>query len=93
MKKYSLAAGLAALVLFALGCGSTTPAPEGSSAAPDRKAAPAPSCTAGTFANNEGQCIRECASDDACKQGEHCEDVHFIEKDGSMGPLMGKGCQ
>jgi len=83
---------VALLVCALAACSNTTPAPVDSGAAPARKAAP-PACAAGTFANNEGQCIKECATDADCKEAEHCEDVRFVEENGSLGPLMGKGCQ
>lgn len=57
-----------------------------------RRAAEQKPCPTGTFAG-EGGCIKECATDADCPSPKVCEDVRFIEKDGRIGPLMGRGCQ
>jgi hypothetical protein len=52
----------------------------------------APTCPKGSFAA-EGGCVKECASDADCASPQVCEDIHYIEADGSIGPLLGRGCQ
>jgi hypothetical protein len=80
---------LLALVLGLAACGGkSTPAaaPAEPAAAPTE-----PTCGDGEFATDEG-CRKSCTSDEDCGEGGTCEQVHAINEDGTIGPVMGDGC-
>ncbi len=37
-------------------------------------------------------CYTECNSDDDCPEKSSCDQLHYIEDDGSTGPVTGMGC-
>lgn len=82
---------------LALAACSSTKAPRppeagsGSTAAPAAGSAAALTCKPGEI-DHQGECYKECNSDDDCPEKSSCDQLHYIEDDGSKGPVTGMGC-
>lgn len=88
---FSIVSVLMFLGLAAACGGKAAPAAAPAAAEPAAAAATEPSCAEGEIAH-DGGCVKECTSDEDCGEGGMCEQLHFIEDDGSMGPVIGNGC-
>jgi hypothetical protein len=42
--------------------------------------------------DHQGECYKECNSDDDCPEKSSCDQLHYIEDDGAKGPVTGMGC-
>lgn len=83
------------LVLGLAACGGKA-APAAAPATPATPATPAaapaaPACGDGEFAVDDA-CVKSCTSDADCGEGGVCEQIHSLNEDGTIGPVMGDGC-
>lgn len=80
---------LIAITTICAACGGkTTPAPSAPAAG---SASPASSCTSGELQTDDG-CVKACTTDADCGEGGHCEQLHAMNEDGTIGPVIGDGC-
>ncbi|HEU0032604.1 MAG TPA: hypothetical protein VFQ53_18355 [Kofleriaceae bacterium] len=75
---------LVTMLAFAACGGKSTPKPAPAAAKP------AADCQEGFFMY-EGECLKECATDDDCG-GKTCEQLHVMNEDGTIGPVAGQAC-
>lgn len=73
------------------GSGSAAVPAAGSAVAPAAGSAAALTCKPGEI-DHQGECYKECNSDDDCPEKSSCDQLHYIEDDGSKGPVTGMGC-
>lgn len=75
------------------GSGAALAPAAGSAAAPatGSAAAPALTCKPGEI-DHQGECYKDCNSDADCPDNSSCDQLHYIEDDGSKGPVTGMGC-
>ena len=73
------------------GSGSAAVPAAGSAVAPAAGSAAALTCKPGEI-DHQGECYKECNSDDDCPAKSSCDQLHYIEDDGSKGPVTGMGC-
>lgn len=75
---------LVSLVVIVTSCGG-----------PAKPATPNPAetktCPSGHMMH-EGACLKECSDDKNCAAGEHCEQLHAMNDDGTIGPVSGNAC-
>ena len=83
-----------ALALAACASSKAPRPPESGSsaaAAPAAGSAAALICKPGEI-DHQGECYKECNSDAECPDKSSCDQLHYIEEDGSKGPVTGMGC-